>query len=54
MHTHTHTHRIKKAASSIAGGLPGSKLIPRMKLYSAPAGVNLPAVSGDVESKIVT
>ena len=46
-------YRIKKAAGSIASGLPGSKLIPRMKHHSAPARFKLAAAPGDVESKIV-
>src|SRR6266403_2146329 len=45
------TYGIKKAAGSIASGLPGSKLIPRIKPYSAPARFKLAAAPGDVESK---
>src|SRR5713226_6193085 len=45
------TYRIKKATGSIATGLPGSKLIPRMKHYSAPVRFKLAAALGDVESK---
>ncbi len=37
-------YRIKKAAGSIAGGLPGSKLIPRMKHYSDPARFKLEVI----------
>jgi hypothetical protein len=44
-------YRIKKAAGSTASGLPGSKLIPRMKHYSAPVRFKLAAALGDVESK---